>query len=185
MSKRFRALILLMIFVLIAGWFLIFYMPDKAAEYIYQTDFEEYVEKYSDEFNVDPALVYAVIKVESNFNPSAVSDVGAIGLMQMIEDSFDWVAWKLGRDDLDYEDLYDPEYAVMFGSYMVGYLYDRYKSVELTAAAYHAGMGKVDEWIESGLVDPQNVDISDISGKNTAHYVSKILRAYEHYKKSE
>lgn len=161
--------------------FLFKYMPYRIASEIYRTEYEEEVEHWCDEFSVDPALVYSVIKVESNFNPDAVSDVGAIGLMQIIEDSFDWVAWRLDREDLSFSDMYTPEYSIMFGTYMLGYLYDRYGSIELTAAAYHAGMGTVDGWIEDGEVDPANVSVDDIKGSNTAHYVKKIIKAYNNY----
>ena len=69
----------------------------------------------------------------------------------------------------------------MFGCYMLGYLYDRYGSIELTAAAYHSGMTTVDRWIAAGEIDPKNVDIDKIKGSNTAHYAEKILKAYRHY----
>ncbi len=99
----------------------------------------------------------------------------------MIEESFDWVAWRLEREDLRFEDMYTPEYSIMFGSYLLGFLWERYRSVELAAAAYHSGMGAVDGWLESGIVDPENVNIEDIPGSNTRHYVRKILRAYKNY----
>ncbi len=181
MLKRLGALLLCALFIVGLMWFLLDYMPGAVSELIYQTGYEELVEKYSEKFNVDPALVYAVIKTESNFDPNARSDIGAIGLMQMIEDSFDWIAWKLDLKDIKYNDLYEPENAIMFGCYMLGYLYDKYGCIELTAAAYHAGMGTVDGWISSGEIDPENVTADDIKGSNTAHYVEKILRAYKNY----
>ena len=181
MFKRLLALLACIVFIVVTGLFLFEYMPYRISQETYQTQYEAEVERYSSEFSVDPAFVYAVIKVESNFNPAAVSDAGAIGLMQIIEDSFDWVAWRLEREDLSFEDMYTPEYSIMFGSYMLSYLYDRYGSVELAAAAYHSGMGTVDGWIESGEVDPENVSVEDIQGSNTAHYVKKILKAYQKY----
>lgn len=157
--------------------FLFDYIPLKT----YPTKYSDEVERWSGEFSVDPALVYAVIKVESNFDPKANSEVGAIGLMQIIGDSFDWVAWRLGRSDLVFEDMYKPEESIMFGTYMLSYLYKKYGSIELTAAAYHSGMGTVDKWIERGEIDPDCVAISDIQGDNTRHYVKKIIKAYNKY----
>lgn len=183
MFKRLIALICCAVFIALLVWLLVFYMPQIAANYVYQTGYEEEVERYSEEFSVDKALVYSVIKVESNFNPEAVSEIGAIGLMQITKDSFDWTAWKLEREDLEYEDMFTPENSIMFGCYMLSYLYGKYGSIELTAAAYHAGMGTVDGWIESGLVDINNVSVEDIQGSKTSHYVKKILKAYEHYSK--
>ena len=181
MYKRLFRLCVLAALAVFLLWLLISYIPGRAEKFIYQTGYEDLVLKYSEEFGADPALVYSVIKVESNFDPKASSEVGAIGLMQIIEDSFDWVALKLGRNDLSFEDMYQPEYSVMFGCYMIGYLYDRYSSVELTAAAYHSGMGTVDGWIASGEVPAQNASAEDFPGKKTSHYVGKIVKAYEHY----
>ena len=59
--------------------------------FTYPTDYEQYVVKYSSEYNCDPVLVFSVIKVESGFDPDAVSEVGARGLMQLMEDAFDWI----------------------------------------------------------------------------------------------
>lgn len=181
MSKRARRLTVFAVILAAFAWLLLDWFPKKAEQYIYRTDYSGLIEKYSAEFGADPALVYSVIKVESNFDPAAHSEVGAIGLMQIIEDSFDWVAWRLGREDLSFEDMYTPEYSIMFGCYMLSYLYDRYGSIELTAAAYHSGMGKVDKWIESGEMPKENATYEDIPGKKTSHYVKKIVRAYKHY----
>ena len=169
----------LLIAVVIA--FLFIYMPYSVKQNTYQLAFKDEVDRYSAEFGVDKALVYSVIKVESDFDPDAVSDAGAIGLMQIIEDSFEWVRKKLHCDDLVFEDMYTPEYSIRFGCYMLDYLYDKYGSIELAAAAYHCGMTTVDNWIAQGIIDPQDVDVSKIEGSKTQYYVKKILRAYEKY----
>ncbi|MCD7732696.1 MAG: lytic transglycosylase domain-containing protein [Oscillospiraceae bacterium] len=179
--KRIGAFILLILFVCGLGAFLFGYMPYWFGSESYRTDYREIVEKYSEEFGIDEAFVFAVIKTESNFDPSAVSDAGAIGLMQIIEDSFDWVSSKLGESDLTYEDMFTPEYSIMYGSYMLAFLYDRYGSYELAAAAYHSGIGEVDGWIEDGIVSLENPDIADFEGSNTRHYVRKIMKAYTRY----
>lgn len=181
MIKKAFAFVIAVALTLSAMFLLFDYLPSKLADLSYRTAYEDEVERWCREFSVDPALVYSVIKVESNFNPDARSDVGAIGLMQIIEDSFEWVAWQLKKSDLSFEDMYAPEYSVMFGTYMIGFLYDRYGSVELAAAAYHAGIGTVDGWIESGEIDPENVSTDDIPGSSTRHYAKKIVKAYKKY----
>ena len=181
MRIKFSRLLIVAAVVVIIAYLLISVLPKAVSDAIYRTEYEEYVEKYSEEFSVDPALVYAVIKTESNFNPRAYSEVGAVGLMQIIEDSFDRVAWRLDREDLTFTDMYTPEYSIMFGAFMLGNLYEKYGSVELTAAAYHSGMNAVDGWIERGEIDPENFNIDDIIGDNTRHYVRKITKAYKKY----
>ena len=88
-----------------AGWFGWGYYQ----RYTHPLRYESYVEKYSRENGLDKYLVYAVIKTESGFDPGAVSNVGARGLMQIMEDTFDWVKFRLGDEDARYLDMYDPE----------------------------------------------------------------------------
>ena len=179
--KRLAAFLLLILFVCGLVAFLFVYMPYWFGRESYRTDYQEIVEKYSQEFGIDEAFVFAVIKTESNFDPNAISDAGAIGLMQIIEDSFDWVSTKLGENKLTYEDMFTPEYSIMYGCYMLAFLYDRYGSYELAAAAYHSGIGGVDGWIEDGIVSLENIDVADFEGSNTRHYVRKIMKAYSRY----
>lgn len=183
MFKRIAALLICAGFIALMVWLLVFYIPGAVSEMAYITEYEELVDKYCDKYSLDKALAYSIIKTESGFNPDAVSDTGAIGLMQITEPTFDWLSWRLGIDTLKYSDLFEPENSVMYGCYLLSYLYSKYGSVELTAAAYHAGMGKVDGWIESGEIDPENVTAEDISGPKTSHYVEKILKAYKIYSK--
>ena len=154
--------------------------------FTYPTDYEEYVLRYSTEYDCDPVLVFSVIKVESGFDPNAGSDVGARGLMQLMEDAFNWREFRLDDDrGYTFDDIFDPKLNIQYGTYYLSYLMEKYNgSIELTAAAYHCGMGLVDSWIEDGTIDPDNFRVSDIPDENdqTANYVEKICDAYEHYK---
>ncbi len=164
-------------------------MKDKTEEYVpsgftYSTDYEEYVEKYSEEFEVDPVLIFSVIKVESNFQPRATSNVGARGLMQLMEEAYDWVKFRLDDDSESFDDMYDPETNIRYGTYYLSFLMERYDgSIDLTAAAYHCGMGQVDSWLEDGTISAENFDVNDIPAENdqTSHYVNKINDAYSAY----
>ena len=166
-------------------------VKEKTQEYVpsgftYPTDYEEYVVKYSKKFEVDPVLVFSVIKVESNFKPDATSQVGARGLMQLMEDAYDWVKFRLDDDSESFDDMYDPETNIRYGTYYLSFLMERYDgSIDLTAAAYHCGMGQVDSWLEDGTISAENFDVKDIPEENdqTSHYVNKINDAYSVYKK--
>lgn len=151
----------------------------------YPTDYEEYVVKYSKEYDVDPILVFSVIKVESDFDPNAVSDAGARGLMQLMEDAYDWIKFRLNdQREHSYDNIVEPELNIQYGSYYLSYLMDKYDdSIELSAAAYHCGMSLVDGWLEDGIVDADNFNIEDIPKENdqTAYYVKKIKKAYSNY----
>ena len=151
--------------------------------FTYPTKYEEYVIKYSNEFDIDPRFVYAIINTESHFDPDATSDVGARGLMQLMKDAYDWVKFRLGDERVhSFADMYDPELNIEYGTYMLKFLYDRYDSYELAAAAYHGGMGAVDGWIEDGIVDPENFRLEDVPSEVTANYIYKVSTAFEKYK---
>ena len=155
-------------------------------QFTYPTSYEEYVLKYSREYNVEPEFVYAVIKTESSFDENAVSNVGARGLMQLMEDAYSWVRYRLGEEgEYNFDEMFDPEKNIKYGTYYLSYLLDKYDgSIELSAAAYHCGLGLVDSWIEDGTIDPKNFKIEQIPKENdqTSHYVSKITKAYDAYK---
>ena len=165
-------------------------VKQKTEEYLpngftYPTDYEEYVLKYCKEYHTDPVLVFSVINTESSFKPKATSDVGARGLMQLMEDAYDWVKFRLDDDSKSFDDMYDPETNIKYGTYYLSFLMERYDdSIELTAAAYHCGMGQVDSWLEDGTISAEKFDVKDIPAENdqTSHYVNKINDAYKAYK---
>lgn len=161
---------------------------DKLSDYgpniFMTTDYEEYVLKYAKEYDIDPRFVFAIINTESHFNPKATSNVGARGLMQLMEEAYDWVKFRLMDErDHTFDDMYDPELNIEYGTFMLSYLYEKFDhSYELTAAAYHGGMNAVDKWIEDGTVDPKNFDLNDVPSDVTANYIYKVMNAYAKYK---
>lgn len=132
-------------------------------------------------YNLDKKLVYAVIKVESDFVPDAVSPAGAAGLMQIMPDTGEWVMWKLG-EEYDASRITEPEYNINIGCYLLSYLIEHYDgNLDFAIAAYNAGSGRVDGW----LADPQYYDGTtlNIPYNETSNYLAKVNYAYEKYKK--
>lgn len=183
-------IIIILLVLALAAVLVVLFIPDynkKIKDYgnkiFTTTAYEEYVIKYSYENGVDPRFTFGVINTESHFDPKATSDVGARGLMQIMEDAYNWIRFR--KDDQrehSFDDMYDPELNIEYGTYYLGYLYERYGSYELTAAAYHAGFNAVDSWIEDGRVDPDDFRIEDIPASDTAHYIDKVMSAYNNYK---
>lgn len=149
---------------------------------IYPREYEEYVSKYSEHYYIDENFIYAIIKTESNFDEKAESEVGARGLMQIMEDAYDWAYMKIDDDGISYDQMFKAEYNIEYGCFMLGYYYNKYGSFELSAAAYHSGMGQVDNWISDGTIDIDNFDVEDIPTSKTRHYVKKVMKAYDAYK---
>ena len=83
-KKLIFAIIVLVIVVIVVS---IFGLYDKCLKFMYPTVYSEYVEKYSEKYNIEKEWIYALIKAESNFNRNSVSQSGAIGLMQLMENT--------------------------------------------------------------------------------------------------
>ncbi len=146
-------------------------------------EYTEYVEKYAKEYEFDPYLLYAVIKTESGFECEAVSGVGARGLMQIMEETFDWIQYRLGEEDLTvYDDMFDPETNIRYGAYLMDYLLEKFDSVPTAAAAYHSGAGCVGEWLADRSLSSDGKTLDKIPSSAADHYVDKILNAYEAYR---
>ena len=88
----------------------------------YPREYEEYVTKYCAEYSVPEPLVYAVIRTESSFNPEARSGVGAMGLMQLMPDTYDWLGRLMGEEAPE-DMIYDPEQNLKFGIYYLRHLW--------------------------------------------------------------
>lgn len=149
---------------------------------VYPIKYSEYVEKYSQQYNVDPYLIYAVIKTESGFKPDVVSNVGATGLMQIMQESFDWIKFKKNeKNDIQYEDMNNPEYNIEYGTYLISILLDEYGDLYTAAAAYHAGRGQVNKWLTEHEYSNNGKQLDTIPSTTTSHYAKKIMNAYKNY----
>ena len=152
---------------------------------MYPKKYEEVVATYSQKNNIDENLVYAVIKAESNFEASAISNKNAIGLMQLMEETAKEVAKKndieLDLTDIK-KDLCDVNNNINIGTKYLSTLIEKYENKEVALAAYNAGIGNVDNWIEKGIIKKDGSDIENIPYKETNNYVRKILRDYKIYK---
>lgn len=142
------------------------------------------IEKYSDEYDVPQELVFAVIKVESGFDPTAKSSVGALGLMQMMPSTFEWLTGKEHLCEyLSVDRLIDPEVSIRYGTYYLKYLYEKFGTWDTVLAAYNGGEGNVTIW----LSDPQYSDgegnLTYIPFEETRNYVKKVNDAISNYKK--
>ncbi len=175
-----------MILTAVGGYFGYRIYEQSVYEYTLAThpmEYSEYVEKYSEEYDVDKYVIYAFIKTESGFDPKAESNVGARGLMQLMETAFDWVKFRLGDgDDVTYDDMFDPEMNIKYGTFMVSYLTKYFGCTETAAAAYFSGIGEVSGWLEDPEISSDGVHIDSFPSKNTAHYVNKINNALNTYR---
>ena len=167
------------------------YHSDKINDFTksaYPIKYEYYVEKYSKKFGVDVCLVYGVIRTESGFDPNAVSNAGAIGLMQIMPDTFTWLQNYrtdfMPEELIESDKLYDPETNIEYGVFMLKYLLDHYDGeTSLAIIAYNAGYGNVDSWLSDGTIPKKGVTSADVPFSETANYLSRVTEAMEMYRK--
>ena len=148
---------------------------------VYKLEYTEYVKKYANEYNVDEYLIYAIIKAESNFEPKAESHRGAKGLMQLMYSTAEDIAKRINVN-LNEENILEPDINIKLGTKYISMLIQKYNNINLALAAYNAGSGNVDGWIEKGTLKSDGSDIENVPFMETNNYVRKILRDYEIYK---
>ena len=177
MKKLVSIILILLVIILCANFDK---LKNLTLRKIYKIDYSEYVEKYSKEYEVDKYLIYATIKAESNFNPEAKSSQGAIGLMQLLYSTAEEIAPRAGIEVTE-ENIYDPDININLGTKLLSILIQKYGNNELALAAYNAGPGNVDSWINKGTLKNDGTDAENIPFTETNNYVRKILRDYKIY----
>lgn len=185
--NRFRKIIifLLVLTVAVGGFIFIpkFFEDSKTnlEKTSYPQKYSEYVEKAAKEYSLEPALIYAVIRTESNFDPEAQSSVGACGLMQIMPSSFEWLQQLRGCEGTyTSDDLFTPEICIDYGSYLLKYFYDLYGDEQCAVAAYNAGF-VVSDWLENSEYSSDGKTLDNIPYPETSDYVDKVDSAKKMY----
>lgn len=176
---------LVLVVVLVAAGFAAL-QPATESVYrqLYPRTYREYVERYSREYQVDRDLVYAVAKVESNFDPNAVSHADTRGVMQMTEDAFEWVQYRMGDESgVSYEDIFDPEVSIQYGTYMLHLLLEETGDEKLAICSYHAGMGNVNSWLLQEEYSKDGKTLDKIPYSDTEWYYNKVSETQKIYRK--
>jgi soluble lytic murein transglycosylase len=144
---------------------------------LFPIEYQSDIARVAEEYDLDPYLVAAVAKAESGFDPAAVSPVGAVGLMQLMPDTAEWlIGLDIWRGDSDPR-LTDPADNLGLGACYLAYLTAKFGEEHLTAtlAAYNAGPGSVGHWIEAaGGAEAFGLD--DIEFPETRTFVERVKR---------
>ena len=150
----------------------------------YPVKYSQYVEKYSQEYNLDPLFVYSIIRTESDFIESAQSSVGARGLMQFTEETFEWVKSRLKDSESTFDSIYDAKTSVRYGAYLIWYLKDTLGTEENVLCGYHAGINRAKIWIaDDEICENGKIITEKIPYPDTKQYVNKVMEAYKMYQK--
>ena len=169
----------LVVLIALGAWAL--FGRDRADLSRYPMTYAPEIRAAAAEFSLDPAYVASVALAESSFDAEAVSSVGAIGLMQIMPSTGEWIAGKLD-EAFDAQRLYEPSVNLRYGCWYLRFLLDRYDGDMRTAStAYHQGQGRVDEWLQDPEYSEDGKTLSVISSSVTDTYVNRIMENYAHY----
>lgn len=139
------------------------------------------VKAQAEKYDLDPFLIMAVIKAESNFKADAVSNKDASGLMQITPSTAHWIAEQM-EQEISWIELESPATNITLGVWYVDYLLDYYDGhTQLALAAYNAGTGTVDRWLKDNKIQ-ENGNVITLPFKETTDYLVKINTYYKRYK---
>ncbi len=153
----------------------------RAEAKLYPLEYEGAIVDASAEYGLDPCLIAAVTATESGFDPGAVSSDGAVGLMQILPSTLEWICFRRGVEP-DMTRLCDPDYNIDMGCWLLCYLVERYGDARLALIAYNAGYIRLEEWLASDEYC-ENGKLVTIPFAETRAYVEKITRLWGKYEK--
>ena len=147
----------------------------------YPLKYKEAILTSCEEYDMDPAFICAVIHTESKFRANADSSAGARGLMQLMPETFEYLASKKGEDVP--KDITDPQTNIDYGVFYYRYLIDTYGFTDIytAAAAYNAGPGAVNKWLSDSNYSADGKTLDNIPFKETREYIERIKKAQDMY----
>lgn len=144
--------------------------------------YQDMVEKYAKQYQLEESLVYGVIFCESRFNPEAVSSADAVGLMQVTKETGWWAAEQMGLNP-DAIDLTDPDTNIRIGCWYLHWLNEKFDGVRETAlAGYNAGHGNVARWLDDEEMSRDGITLDEIPYGETKSYVKRVELAEKIYR---
>jgi soluble lytic murein transglycosylase len=149
--------------------------PPWYARLWYPLRYASIVRGHAHNYNLNPALLAAVIEEESKFRADAKSSAGAIGLMQLQPATAQGIAVRTGGSEFVLSDLYDPEINIRYGAWYLHHLLLKYGDERLALAAYNAGQENVDRWRAEG---------EDVQFPETRAYIDKVERLKGIYRRA-
>ena len=159
-----------------AGWY---------ARAMYPLKYDDAIRASARHNDLDPALVAAVIYAESRFDASARSPHGAVGLMQVLPETAAQIARETGGVAFVPGDLEDPEVNVRYGTYYLRTVLDQFGGDTVAAiAAYNAGAGAVQGWVDAAHAEGRDLRLTDIPYPETRAYVRSVLEARTVYRRT-
>ena len=168
------------IFAILVIFILFWSMNCCIRKFVYPLEYKKEVLESSSRYNLDSALVFAVIKVESNFDSDATSGAGAVGLMQITPSTAEYISKLVNKKDYD---LFNAADNIEFGCFYLNYLLAKFGNLQTALYAYNAGEGKVAGWLKDKKYSLDGTTLFNVPYKETKEYTEKISETFSKYKK--
>jgi soluble lytic murein transglycosylase len=171
--------------VVVIGTILLLPLARKAVnEFGLPLQYQDVIRQQAADKHLDPAFIAAVIYAETKFD-ARTSSAGAIGLMQILPRTAEFLARRSGASTFHVSDLNTPSVNIAYGSYYLRYLLDEYDGSKVDAlAAYNGGETNVDEWVAAARARGQTLTVSEIPFTETRAYVQRVLAAQQDYRQT-
>lgn len=141
---------------------------------VFPRPYLEVVNEVGQTYGLETSLIYAVIHAESNFRETAVSPAGAKGLMQITDETGEFIRKRLDLVEYTSEDLFNPETNILMGTHYLNYLMGRFSEKKTILAAYNAGPNRVQKWLDDeSISDGTNLNL--IPFEETKEYVDRVI----------
>lgn len=178
-------LLVAVLMVSVTGWALSGDLPPSIQSRLNPLRYENEIRRAASRHDVDPYLVAAVARAESGYDPAAVSSAGAVGLMQIMPATAEWIVqrddWQGGLGD----DLTDPAVNLDLGAFYLAFLIDLFGGdVRSALAAYNAGQGTVATWLDAVGDGRRSLAPADIPFPETREFVERVERFRSIYRQA-
>lgn len=155
--------------------------PSIERVFLYPYHYGNIVHEEAKKYLVDEDLIHGIILAESKYKSESKSHVGALGLMQLMPETAKWISEQL-EEPFDEHQLYNPAINIHYGAWYIAHLLDAYDgNVVLALAAYNAGKGQVDSWMEEKHWNKSFQEIEAIPFPETKEYVRKVIYNMKKY----
>jgi len=169
--------------LLLLGFILILFFNSAWLSFFYPIPYKEEIRHHARSNGLDPLMVAAIIKVETNYKPGSESKKGALGIMQIMPDTAKWVIEKAKLEDVPLDRVKDEtETNIRIGTWYLKSLSNQFDGNMIAViAAYNAGPTNVKNWLRSGRWDGRLESAKDIPFGETRHYVQRVSHYYKQY----
>ncbi len=178
--------------ILLLFIFILFYNTESVGKLMYPIQYQQEIMKSAEQFQIDPLLIAAIIRTESNYRPYLESSMKATGLMQIIPSTADWIIMRAGYSSQMKEQLLEPDVNIELGAWYLHWLSERFSHlmdykqsdsdrIAILAAGYNAGHNKLAEWLMNDVWNGQYHNRDQIPYGETRHYVKRVVYYYNKY----